>query len=98
MIKQTKILLQEKEIESFTINLAKELGFFTYKIGIGGLPDRAFVTQKGITIYVEFKSHGMVPRKRQQSIIDKMRERGALVYVIDDIEKARALINSYVQK
>jgi len=54
--------------------------------GHNGVPDRILIGQ-GKTIYVETKAPGKVPRALQEYQHKKFRNHGAVVYVLDTIEK-----------
>jgi hypothetical protein len=48
---------------------------------------------EGVVFFIEYKSPGETLRKLQEHTHKVMQEHGARVYVIDDIEKGRSLIN-----
>ena len=51
-----------------------------------GIPDRICLLPYGCTYFVELKSTGKKPTKLQEHAMQKLRELGNLVYVIDSTE------------
>lgn len=75
---------------------ARKLGVLTYKLvspAQRGVPDRIFLGS-GITLYIEFKATGEEPTKLQAKIHRDFEKVGVPVYVIDDIEKGKELIDA----
>lgn len=78
----------EKDVEKPCCDWATRNGWLTYKFQSAnnrGVPDRIFI-RDGKTVYVEFKRPNLQPSKLQEAVHKKMREHGATVYVIDDID------------
>jgi hypothetical protein len=89
----------EKDIEYAVSNYARQCGFLSYKFvspAQRSVPDRIFIAADGRVFFVEFKRAGCLPTDAQYHTINKMRERGAAVFVIDNIDSGKLLIDSYV--
>lgn len=89
-------IIKESKIEKAVCDYAKSLGFLHYKFlsTQNGVPDRLFINPNGFIFFIEFKAPGEEPRLLQQVVINKMRRKGAEVYIIDDIDKGKDLINA----
>lgn len=61
-----------------------------------GVPDRVLIGH-GHVVFVETKAHGNKPRELQRIIIQRMRDHGADVRVIDTREQVDALIDEMTQ-
>ena len=80
--------MRESLIERKCCQWAKGNGWLAYKFvspSQSGLPDRLFIRNAQV-VFVEFKATGEKLRPLQVKIIDKMREQGATVHVIDSVE------------
>lgn len=88
-------VIKESKIEKAVSDYAKSLGFLHYKFlsTQNGVPDRIFISPNGFVFFIEFKAPGEEPRLLQQVVINKIRRKGAEVYVIDDIDRGKELIN-----
>lgn len=78
----------ESDVERHLSKLAKAHDCLCYKFtspGISGVPDRILIGY-GKTLFIETKAPGKEPRKLQDHVFEKMRKRGALVFVADTIE------------
>lgn len=76
----------EGKIEHYLKTKCKKQGFLCYKFTApsnAGVPDR-IVIGNGKTIFVELKAPGEKPRPLQLAVHKLMKQRGALVYVIDN--------------
>jgi hypothetical protein len=93
----------EKDVEGPAGKYAKSLGIWHAKFKSAnnrGVPDRIFIAPsetpgrtEGYTFFIEFKKPGKKKADPLQKIvIDEMREHGALIYVTDDLEVAKAII------
>lgn len=85
----------EKDIESAVCKYARELGMLEYKFTSPArrhVPDRIFL-YGGKTFFIEFKRKGEKPTKAQAIEHAKMRERGAVVFVVDNVEDGKGVIN-----
>lgn len=87
---------QERYIEkAVTDHAVKVCGWLSRKlqwIGRHGAPDR-FYLRLGRHVFVEFKQRGKKPTEHQATEIERLRDKGAEVYVIDNIEDGIALFN-----
>lgn len=79
--------MRESTIEINCSNWAKANGWLGFKFSSPqqrGVCDRLYI-KNGLTVYVEFKTPGKHPTKYQLHIMNKMREQGAIVHVIDNM-------------
>lgn len=86
----------EKQIEERVGTYAKEQGFLVYKFTSpqrSAVPDRLYITPRGKVFFVEFKREGMKPTPAQQREHERLREQGVMVFVIDDVDKGRAMVD-----
>lgn len=87
----------EATIESCTIEYAENRGWWHRKcswLGRRGAPDQLFVRDT-VVLFVEFKKPGKKPERLQQKEHDKLKRKGANVYVIDSLASGEALFDSY---
>lgn len=87
-------MTRESAIERAVVSFAQEMGWRVRKVGyIGrrGAPDRWFFAPGPRLKIVEFKRPGERPDLLQQREIDRLREDGFDVHVIDNIEDGYAL-------
>ena len=85
----------ESYIEQGAIKRAKECGFICRKvqwIGRRGAPDRLFSRADTGPFFVEFKKPGGTLDPHQVREIQRLREAGFQVYVIDSLDDAYGLI------
>lgn len=86
---------RESEIETFLRKQAKLHDYLCYKFtspANDGVPDRILIGH-GKTLFVETKAPGEKPRKLQERVIQRMKNHGATVFVIDTKEKVTQLFN-----
>lgn len=84
----------EKDIERKVGDYAKKLGFWHRKFTSPqnrGVPDRIFA-QNGSVFWIEFKAPGKKPTPLQELEIKKMREKGLRVYVCDNPDYGKTVI------
>lgn len=60
-----------------------------------GGPINLFITPKGKSLFIRFKSPGRSINNTEQHNIDRFSERNCIVYVVDSIEKGFDIINYY---
>ena len=87
----------EKDIEAKVVKYAKLRGCLVRKMngfGFAGWPDRLFLLPEGKTFWIEFKSPTGVLSEGQKSLIAQMRELGHIVYVVNDVEKGKAIVEA----
>ncbi len=86
----------EKVIEKKVSVYAVSQGWVSYKFTspqTRGVPDRIYF-KGGKTILIEFKAEGKEPTKLQEFHIDKIKNQGIPVFVIDSIEAGEAIFNA----
>lgn len=85
----------ESKIENDVKDYAKKLGCLSYKFvspSNRAVPDQLFIFE-GRVFFIEFKAPGKKPTKLQSKIHKTMQSHGAEVYVIDDLQKGKDLID-----
>lgn len=87
----------ESTTEDYLRGQVKLYGGMAIKLLAGsltGLPDRLILLPGGILFFVELKSEGKKPRKKQLSIHKRLRALGFIVLVIDKKEQVDELFMS----
>ena len=87
----------EKTIESKVTEYAKKRGMLAYKFSSparAAVPDRLFVTSKGVVFFIEFKRPGAKATPAQQQEHLKLIGYGVKVFVIDDVDNGKAVIDA----
>lgn len=85
----------ESTIERSVVNWAKKKGVFVTKIngqGNRAMPDRCFWIAGGMPVLIEFKRPGAKPTPLQEQTHYALRKAGYWVFVCDDAEKGKKLI------
>lgn len=86
----------ESKIEREVSKYAKSKGYLTYKFtGHKGVPDRMYI-KDGVVIFIEFKQEGKLPTKLQEKTISDIQSQSIPVYVIDNIDDGKEVINKWV--
>ena len=88
----------EKDIEKKVCKYAKGLGFLVYKFSSPGkraVPDRLFISPKGVVFFIEFKAWGKEPTKLQALEIRKINGQGAKCLVCDSVESGKWAIDAF---
>jgi|SaaInlStandDraft_4_1057021.scaffolds.fasta_scaffold40053_3 hypothetical protein len=92
----------EKVIETKVCDYAKSKGMLAYKFtspNRAAVPDRMFITASGGKVwFAEFKRLGKKPTPQQTREIQRMRDRDIKVFVIDNIEDGKKLIDDISSK
>lgn len=86
----------EREIEKRVCAYAKALGILSYKFtspSRAHVPDRIFFAPERNTFLIEFKRKGEKPTKAQAIEIEKIRATGTNVYVVDNVEEGKGIID-----
>lgn len=86
----------EAEIEKAVKDFARKLGFWCRKFNSRAhrsVPDGIFAKIGIPLFFIEFKRKGEKPTKAQLDEHKEMRAAGLTVYVIDNVEDGKALIN-----
>lgn len=75
----------EKDIENYLVAEAKKIGALVRKaqwVGHNHCPDRLIMTPS-VTVWVEVKAPGKVPRGGQLREHERMRDNGQSVFIVD---------------
>jgi len=91
----------EKKIEGAVKQYARTQGFLAYKWVSPahiGVPDCILISPKGDVIFIEFKQKGKLPTPMQAREHQRMIANGAHVYVVDDVDTGRAIVNLYAER
>lgn len=92
--------VKESTTEARAIEYAKGCGIWQRKFKSAnnrGVPDRIFITPQGVVFFIEFKKPKKKARVQQKLVIDEMRDNyNAQVFITDDIEEARTIIDHMV--
>lgn len=89
--------MRESTIEQAAVDYATQLGYLHLKLNVKGRrgwPDQEFVRQ-GVVLFIEFKAPGEEPTELQKYIHRLLREHKMLVYVVDSIYQARAILEKH---
>lgn len=87
----------EKHIEKKVSDYAKEQGLLGYKFTSPSrmaVPDRLFITEQGTVFFIEFKKSGKKPTPAQEREHLKLMGHNVKVFVIDDIDNGKAVIDT----
>lgn len=85
----------EKKIEGDVGKYAKKRGVTPYKFNSparAAVPDRMYI-MKGVIYFIEFKAEGKKPTTSQIREHTKLRENGAVVFVIDNIPHGKMVVD-----
>jgi hypothetical protein len=88
----------EHVIEEAVCRYARDKRMLAYKFsspGRAAVPDRLFLTAGGDIFFCEFKRHGQKPTPAQVREIERLRSRNIKVYVIDNIEEGKVMIDAH---
>ena len=88
--------MKEKIIEKKIGKTVKEAGGIAPKLiclGFDGMPDRIVLLPGGCMGYIEVKVPGKVPRPLQEARHQVLRHLGFLIYVLDDKQQNRGLLD-----
>ena len=86
--------LKESVIQKRVTDYAKTKGLMVMRFRDKGLPDRLLVGNSQ-AFFIEFKKLGAKPSKFQARMIEKIRAAGLAVYVIDDVEQGKRIIDKH---
>ena len=90
----------EKDIEVAVVLHAKRKKFLCFKMantGMVGVPDRLFISPLGKKIWIEFKPPTGKLSKRQQRMIELLRARREIIYIVNNISKGINIIDSWTE-
>ena len=89
-------MTRESEIEKKVCEYAKSKGWLIYKFqspSNRGVPDRILL-KDGKTVFIEFKAPKKTPTKLQDKVISRIISQGFEVYVVDNMDLGKELINN----
>lgn len=89
----------EADIEGKAYDFAKKLGCWHAKFKSAnnrGVPDRIFITPDGAVFFIEFKAPRKKASKQQRLVIDDMIDNHAKVFVTNDLDEAKRIIEDMV--
>ena len=91
----------ESSVENPVVAYAKKKGVLVRKmngLGFRGWPDRLFIFSGGMTVWIEFKAPGKLKKlsANQKEIIAELQKRNHAVYVVDDKQTGKDIIDRYV--
>ena len=87
--------MREKDIERKVCDYAKAHDCLAYKFTSpqrASVPDRLFVTDKGLVFFIEFKAPGKKPTEGQASEIRRLRNKGVSVFVVDNVDVGKQIV------
>lgn len=91
----------EKQIESKVCEYAKTKNVLVYKFtspARAAVPDRLFIAPDGRVWFFEFKREGQKPTPAQEREHAKLRAQKVNVFVIDNVEDGKAMVDMMVMK
>ena len=89
--------MRESVIEKKVSDYATSKGWLVYKFSspnTRAVPDKIFM-RNGVVFFIEFKAPNKLPTKLQYANHKRITAHGVSVFVIDNIEKGIALVDSY---
>ncbi len=87
--------MREKEIEHKLVTETNRCGGLAWKFvspGVVGVPDRIILLPQGKIGFVEVKAPHRKPRAIQTRRIEQLRELGFKVFVLDDVEQIKNVL------
>lgn len=88
--------MRESVVEKYLRKQAEAHGYLCYKFvspAHNGVPDRVLIGH-GLTFFVELKAPGKEPRLLQLRVIERIRNHGGTVYVIDSKDGVNELFKT----
>jgi hypothetical protein len=89
----------EKQIEAKVCDYAKFKGVLAYKFtspARAAVPDRMFVRPDGLIFFIEFKRGGQKPTEAQEREHDRLRRHMVNVFVVDNVDSVKMVIDMMV--
>ena len=89
----------EKQIETKVCEYAKTKNVLVYKFtspARAAVPDRMFIRPDGRMWFVEFKREGAKPTEAQEREHHRLRQHKVNVFVIDNVEEGKTMIDLMV--
>lgn len=95
------IIMLESKIESKVGDYAKSKNILFEKFtspNKRSVPDRILTLSNGHIFFIEFKATGEIPTILQSRDHATRRDRGVIVYVCDDVEQGKKMIDDEIWK
>lgn len=89
----------EKQIEIKVCEYARTRNVLVYKFtspARAAVPDRLFIRPDGHMWFCEFKRSGEKPTAAQEREHHRLRQHGAIVFVIDNVEDGKSMVDLMV--
>lgn len=86
----------EAKIEEKVRKYALDKGLLVYKFtspNRRSVPDRLFVTPKGVVFFIEFKQAGKKPTPAQAKEHEILRGHNVTVFVVDNVDQGKFVID-----
>ena len=90
-------MILERDIEGYLVRRVKDLGGVAYKFtspSRRGVPDRLCVFPDGISVFIECKAPKKKPTVLQTHEIERLRNLGQQVFVVDSKESIDEIVDS----
>jgi hypothetical protein len=87
----------ERDIEKRICQHAKKLGCYEKKFtspSSRSVPDRLFITPEGVVFFIEFKRLGEKPTPAQAVEIEKIRAKKVKVFVVDNVQDGKNVVEA----
>lgn len=97
---QINPVLEKKDVEVPVVNYARSKGYVVDKFtspSKRSVPDDLFNAPNGVLFFIEFKVPGKEPTDKQAKDHAKRRANNALVYVVDNVEVGKGIIDFFLQ-
>ncbi len=85
--------MRESPIQTAVCNYATSLGWMVFRFTIRSHPDRMFI-RNGKFFFIEFKATGKKATRLQAHTIKKIQAQGFQVYVVDDIDQGKGIVDA----
>lgn len=89
----------ERDIESAVVKYATMLGILSYKFtspSRAAVPDRIFIGQDGMIVFIEFKRDGLKPTPSQLREHTRLRNQGCNVVLVDNVTLGKSVIDGMI--
>jgi len=90
-------MILERDIERYLVRRVKDLGGVAYKFtspSRRGVPDRLCVFPDGVSVFIECKAPKKKPTVLQTHEIERLRNLGQPVFVVDSKESIDEIVDS----
>jgi len=90
----------ESEVENPVVSYARKKGYVVDKFtspSKRSVPDDLFLSPCGVIFFAEFKAPGKKPTKKQAEDHARRRANNALVYVIDDVDEGKRVVDFFLE-